>query len=383
MSFDSTLIAKRSNSKYANALLWIESELELPDHVDRPTSLLSSVSWQGQAFLLKLSIVRAFIDEIASIINSETVGDARTQLLEQLAKITTIFQAYISANGDISRLAELGFDMQYPLTEPFPFVTSAWCKPSYSLPFNESLEVERLFMKHMSKEAGAEKCVLREMPENVRLRAEECLDFLQSISEKLLHDISIHVRHLVMIDFERWSTMTEDDYREIGQSISSHLVPSCCFFSWHSISKKEKFAEAIYHEALHKKLSNILIAESIFKQNYSTKVSPKFLSYWNHDTEWNPRYWEFDRALYAFHVYTHLVVFYGVLLEERPELDISTSFSLSQHQLAVERATALGEWLTNNAPQCVTERGMELIEALHTAVQQSIRISQSKVSHCC
>lgn len=375
--YDSTIIAKRSNSNYASALSWIEKELDLAHSESRPTKLLMTMPWEAQAFLLRLSIIRATIDEIATAINTESSWGNDSELVAKATTITNIFQLFAQAGGDAAKLERFGFDTKKQVTEPFPFLTSVWSKPSNTEQFSESLAVEELFMRHMSKESGVEKCVPREMPDYLVRRVEDCLGFLQSISEKLLHDISLNVRHLVMIDYERWPTMSDSEYREIGQSISSHLVPSCCFFSWHSLGKSEKLIEAIYHEALHKKLSNILVSTPILKDDYSTDEAPKFFSYWNRDTLWNPRHWEFDRALYAFHVYAHLVVFYGALLERTTNSEFPQEFAISQRGISVERAQALGDWLALNAEKCLTEKGVELIASLRNAVERSIEIAHT------
>lgn len=377
--FDSAKIIKRANTKYAQALSWIESELGMQNNPLRPTEVLRNCSWKSQAFLLRLSSVRAKIDEIASFLNNQKNSNKNRDnlivMVEQLSKPFRSYQHVMELGLSNKTLVLAGFDFDNPLTAPFPFVTSAWNSKENSQESNdkycERMEVKMLFERYMSKDAGAEKCVLRDMPHSIIERIEDCLEFLQEVSPKLLHEVSLNVRHIAMIDFERWPQMGNNEYREIGQSISSHLVPGCCFFSTHSLRSREKLIEALYHEALHKKLSNILMIEPVLCEEYDTETAPRFFSFWNRDTNWNRQNWEFDRALYAFHVYAHLLVFYGAILE-RPSLNFPRAFAEQQRSLAIERAMALGDWLCSNSNTVLQDRGLVFIESLRQIIKNSI-----------
>jgi hypothetical protein len=380
--FDSALIAKRASTVYGNALSWIETELGVENDPNSPTNILRQCPWEIRTFLLRLCDFRAKIDEIARVLNSSmstaTKMSISSQVLKDLVKPFLIYAEEKSRIFTELTSSKIGFDVGVELTSPFPFITSAWSPAERNdsrveQGYCEINEVEVLFNKHMAKDAGVEKCVLRKMPLEIIERIEICLEFLQEISPKLLHEVSFNVRHIAMIDFERWPSMSEQEYREIGQSISSHLVPSCYFFSHHSLHSREKLIEAIYHEALHKKLSNILVAEPILHEGYDAASAPRFFSYWNRDTNWNGRNWEFDRALYAFHVYVHLLVFYGAILE-RSDIYFPEAIARRQRKLSIERATALGNWLAFVSHNMLQARGHEFLSSLNGIIKQSAKI---------
>ena len=156
--------------------------------------------------------------------------------------------------------------------------------------------------------------------------------------------------------------MEDGEYREIGQSVSSHEVPSSTFFSGYVLASLPLLAESLYHEALHKKLSNTIVAGDILRDGYDTHTSKRFHSYWNRDFSWNSNQWELDRALYAYHVYVHLLVYYsllsraGAVEELAPISDLSSAFVEQRCGEAHERALALRGWLYDNSADSMTPR---------------------------
>jgi hypothetical protein len=169
--------------------------------------------------------------------------------------------------------------------------------------------------------------------------------------------------------------MDETDYREIGQSVSSHMIPSTCFFSYHSLNSDESLAEAIYHEALHKKLSNTIITKRILVKDFDAEVGPKFISSWNRDTSWNPNRWGFDRALYAYHVYAHLIPFYGAILERKDVFRLDTDLCFQRRLISLKRATEIGQWLHGHQDRCLGADGRELLRKLDGVVKSATNLT--------
>ena len=235
---------------------------------------------------------------------------------------------------------------------------------------SESELVSKLFDRLIANDAGAESCIIRDSDRELYKFFDTAIKYLDEISSVVTLEIGLSARCLAFIDYARWNDMEQDEYREIGQSISSHAVPGVCFFSYHSMSSVERLAEAIYHECLHKKLSNLLSAERLLKNDYDPDDLGKFDSYWNRDTEWNSRYWGFDRALYAFHVYVHLVVFYGSLLERGR----ASPWALQQFELAQEKVTALYRWILERSAEALSRDGLSTLSELWRATNLERRV---------
>jgi hypothetical protein len=79
-------------------------------------------------------------------------------------------------------------------------------------------------------------------------------------------------------------------------------------------------AEALLHEAAHKKLSDIVLTRAIFRYGFSAADSPTIRAPWNSPLSWNSNDWSIDRALFAFHVYVHLALFFLVVEQRADEL---------------------------------------------------------------
>ncbi len=186
---------------------------------------------------------------------------------------------------------------------------------------------------------------------------------LAEISPMAARDVALNVRYVAYIDYQSWTDLEDDEYREIGQSISSHLVPSCCFFSGHSFISIDRLVEGLFHEALHKKLSNTLVAFPLLNSTFASSTSKRFFSYWNVDTPWNSNLWEFDRALYAYHVYVHLAVLYDDLALI-PHKHFPESIVRIQLGRCIERATALGNWILTEGRSSLTDDGMGFVKML-------------------
>ena len=129
-------------------------------------------------------------------------------------------------------------------------------------------------------------------------------------------------------------------------------------------------AESLYHEALHKKLSNTIVVGDILRDGYDSKSSIRFWSYWNKDAAWNSNRWEFDRALYAYHVYVHLFAYYSLLspagsVEKLAHIcELSAAFVGQRRAEAHERALALRRWLLHNSADSTTPQGVQLLHLL-------------------
>jgi len=364
---DSRLIVARALRRYQNAIQWIESELK-PD--TRIADTLQGLSDEGRMFLFRSGPLRSYVDRICSLLYS-TVENDRQLANEWHGRLASIvIKASDESSGakdETNRLSQIGFDISNPLSDPYPVVVSSW-DPPVSNSWSESAELDALFNEYMALGVGVERCALRSMNSAQKQMIEKSIAFLFQLEPTAAYDVVLNVRHFCLFDYSRWPSMSDSDYREVGQSVSSHLVPNACFISGYSLAAFNRCAESIYHEALHKKLSNLFVTDSIVSDDFDTSVAPSFLSYWNKNTEWNSNLWGFDRALYAFHVYAHLFVFYGAAIETGQDEILGKQWSLNRHHVSRERADAIGSWLRQEGWDHLGESGRELVNVLSSTL---------------
>lgn len=365
-SLCSQYVLHRANGRYRGALRWAESTLELSGAASES---LGELDPSDRCFALRSGASRSTIDRLTR------AAFGRTGVSQDLQERYDAFAASLRREKGISRHrldSDHGWDWNLPLTDPYPFVTSAWVggegANTYSVAFNEARLVQERFNEVMAGSVGAEPCVLRSLDAKQMGRIEEALLLLEAVHVHLPHEIALHVRHICQIDYARWPHMGADEYRELGQSVSSHEVPSACFLSGYVLSSIPLLAESIYHEALHKKLSNSIVSGDVLRDGYSALSSRRFLSYWNSDSEWNSNHWEFDRALYAFHVYAHLFAYYDTVLDRGESLmerfGLTSEFAEGRRQQAHERSLALRDWLVAAAPEYSTAEGQRFLHLL-------------------
>lgn len=374
---DSQKILRDANSWYRHTLTWLEVDLGVADREDALWRKLNTLSPASRSFVFRSGPVRALIDNLASELFRQPASASHPDVLDAYEKLRRSLKGvpeleHDEQSADYRPLwREAGYDVETVLAEPFPYLLSGWSgtkngtHPENTSNWSESLEVQRLFEAHMADSVGTEECVLRPLSVDRAQQIETALECLQRICVHVVHDVVVNVRHICMIDFARWQSMADSDYREIGQSVSSHIVPSCCFFSLHSFSTMPLLIEAIYHEALHKKLSNLIYAKKILRDYYDALSAPRFHSYWNLSTRWNSNQWEFDRAMYAFHLYAHLVVLYGTVLEmEGEQEELPRAWCVDRRKVSLERAKAIGAWLYQHADGCMGPDGLPFISTM-------------------
>ncbi|GAA4889864.1 HEXXH motif-containing putative peptide modification protein [Streptomyces coeruleoprunus] len=145
-------------------------------------------------------------------------------------------------------------------------------------------------------------------------------------------------------------------------------IPGVVFFSPNRMAAPWRFAETALHEGLHLKLFDIQRSASIFAAPERLGDGPKVKVPW---LKWAsmvaPNEWALDRALGAFHVYAHLVLFRAALrtrltpeLKERfggPEAQDPPSL----YRFGAERAHYLGEEILSRGGDELTDHGREFV----------------------
>ena len=221
--------------------------------------------------------------------------------------------------------------------------------------------INETFQSEMSMLVGDRRCSIRPIGSNHRHLIEDAIASLHKISELITQDIILNVKYICMLDYYDWSLQDENDYGEIGQSVSSHLVPSTIFLSKYVVENKNLLMESIFHESLHKKLSNFLVVQKLLLDDDTKRNMKKYHSYWNIDTKWNSNKWEVDRVLYAFHVYVHLVAYYNDFVKSNM---FDWSDAIVQKNTSIERAQALLCWLESDSSDQLTDAGRRFVKEL-------------------
>ena len=127
--------------------------------------------------------------------------------------------------------------------------------------------------------------------------------------------------------------MAVDEYRDVARSCSSPVVPSSGFVSARLLTSPDQAVEGLYHEALHNKLSNFIHAGGILRDGCQGTDLPRFSPDWRRGAGWDSNRWAFDRALYAFHVYAHLALLYGAILESSSGSARSRDWALARRAM--------------------------------------------------
>lgn len=207
----------------------------------------------------------------------------------------------------------------------------------------------------MSRNVAKVKAAIVEPADGFVQLADAAADLLISVDRELYEQVVYNGRYVGFIDYAENSVRS--GYREIAQSVSSHLVPSTFFVSYHSAKDPETLAEAFLHESLHKKLSNTLYVNNFLIDG---EYSGKFNSYWNRDSRWNSNQWECDRAVYAFHFYAHFSNFY----HDEKFKDAFKIDGRAKETVAEERGRALFEWMSQTWSFYLTQQGWEFFSEL-------------------
>jgi hypothetical protein len=290
----------------------------------------SSLSLYDQIYLLRLPGFRAAID-------AELMG--QTDPIRWAAWVCSPIDDVAAGHH------RLRGDERLDLCPDYPLICSIW-NPDTSR--SDGAPIRHLFSEHMQDSIGAFRCVPSQMSDSEVDNVDLSLMKLACIHDGIIPDIVYNVRYIVKVDYEDHRNVPPSGYREIGQSVSTHSIPSSIFLSPYVLSSVEACAESLYHEGLHKKLSNTLMAFDIIKPGISWTSLPSVHSHWNVDLEWNRNIWEFDRALYAAHIYVHLVALYRYVIRfKRFEL-FSQGWCENRLKECGSRRNHLMNWINQN-----------------------------------
>ena len=227
---------------------------------------------------------------------------------------------------------------------------------------------EALFADEIATSVSSRRAVLRSLDPTLTEPIDRGHALLVGLLPDLAPSLLAHVRLISIVDTEDQAQWIARSRADLCQNVSTHAIPSTIFFSPTPLRTPWHAAEALLHEAAHKKLSDMVLTRSIFRSGFDTENSPTIRAIWNRSLSWNSADWSIDRALFAFHVYVHLALFFARI--EQVEKSLSDEFGPSpnsfRHQLgrALDRASYLGRNLAVHTDQELGDDGRSLIEWL-------------------
>ena len=167
-----------------------------------------------------------------------------------------------------------------------------------------------LFDEEIAGSVSSEPVVLREPSPDILGQMKQGEAILARLVPKLWASVSGHVRLVAVLDTSDRSQWNKATRTDVCQNVSTHAIPSTIFLSPSPLRTPWHTAEALLHEASHKKLSDIVLTRSVFRDGFDSERANLIRALWNRDMSWNSANWSTDRALFAFHVYVHLALFF-------------------------------------------------------------------------
>jgi hypothetical protein len=184
-----------------------------------------------------------------------------------------------------------------------------------------SRRFQQLFEREISTSISSSPTVLRSPDDQLSKNLTEGAALLAELLPEAGRSAMAHVHLVALVDVadcRKWHAQIRAD---LCQNVSTHAIPGTIFLSPSPLKSPWHAAEALFHEAGHKKLSDLVFTRSIFAPGYSEKNSPTIPALWNRSLSWNSADWSIDRALFAFHVYVHLGLFFALVAERAAELE--------------------------------------------------------------
>lgn len=230
-----------------------------------------------------------------------------------------------------------------------------------------------LFAEEIAGSVSSLPAVLRAPGTALAGHLERGKELLTRLLPALSRSVLAHVRVVAVVDTadrSQWSRRTRPN---LCQNVSTHAIPSTIFLSPTPLSGPWLAAEALLHEAAHKKLSDLVLTRPIFRAGFDSRTAPTVSALWNADLSWNPAAWSADRALFAFHVYLHLALFFATV--ERCREELADEFGdppghfVSGLDRALDRASYLGRHLADGLRPALGSDGRKLVAWL-TAVAE-------------
>lgn len=259
----------------------------------------------------------------------------------------------------------------WPARDSFALGTAIWCPEEHAALLAGRFAA--LFTEEIAGSVSSRPAILRAPGTALAGHLERGKELLTRLLPTLSRSVLAHVSVVAVVDTadrSQWSRRTRPN---LCQNVSTHAIPATIFLSPTPLSGPWLAAEALLHEAAHKKLSDLVLTRPIFRTGFDSSTAPTVSALWNRDLSWNPAAWSADRALFAFHVYVHLALFFASVDLHRERLaeefgDPPSNFAVGLDR-ALDRASYLGRHLADGLRPALGSDGRELVAWL-TAVAE-------------
>ncbi|MEK8021628.1 MAG: DinB family protein [Candidatus Parabeggiatoa sp.] len=258
-----------------------------------------------------------------------------------------------------------------------PFHIVCWHPQSVETPLDVASRFQALFDQEIAEGITSDKAIMRSLTPEFQNILNKGLDILHLVSPELARDALSHVKVLGIVDRSNYQTQGAKKRYDLCQNVSTHRIPGTIFLSPTPLRHPLHAAEAVLHEALHKKLSNIVSTMDIFTPRYDTETAPTIPAIWNPDLSWNSNQWPIDRALYALHFYAHISVYYLLFDDEKWEKiltehgDPGDLYIETKVRKALDRAHYLSDELSKIQDGFLGDAGQKLLAWLDSICEKT------------
>lgn len=232
-----------------------------------------------------------------------------------------------------------------------------------------------MFSREIAHSISSRPAVLRTCDERLERNLIAGSQLLDSLLPDLARSVRAHVHLVAIVDVADRRQWGREIRADLCQNVSTHAIPGTIFLSPSPLRSPWHAAEALLHEAAHKKLSDLVLTRSIFRPGFTASDSPTIRAVWNSPISWNSNDWSVDRALFAFHVYVHLALFFLVVDSRAAELGAYFGSPdgmnpASSIRAALDRASYLGSALQRFAKQELGPDGNNLLDWLNSILEK-------------
>jgi hypothetical protein len=252
---------------------------------------------------------------------NESLAWAKAPFLEPPAAVEAILEAAVQALDEGATVAplETAAARRFRIGNE-PYHAWVWWDERSNDVFGKRFRA--LFEREIAHSISSKPAVLRTPDERLEDTLRSGSRLLAALLPDLARSVLAHV-HLVAVvdvnDRRQWGRETRAD---LCQNVSTHAIPGTIFLSPSPLRSPWHAAEALLHEAAHKKLSDLVFTRPIFRPGFAAATARTIRAVWNSPLSWNSNDWSIDRALFAFHVYVHLGLFFQVVQIRANELQI-------------------------------------------------------------
>jgi hypothetical protein len=334
---------------------------------------IEGIDMLDQIFFFRSGPIRYQLESMRSLLssNGETVADTLHSNQERLHYLLNNIIPSDRKQSDRLRWIESGFRSEMTLTTPFPLITTVWSSPHNDgyeeIDRTESIGIEAMFADTFGGQDVMEDLRLISFsPQQIGMLY-DALSLLKHICPFILHDISMNVRHFCLTEFTYGSPSAF--FTKPPVSFTTQSLWGACFFSAGAFSSLPLLTEAVYHETLHLKFFNLFCVQQMYAPGYPQMLDCNFACPWIRDAGGKEDLWPFERALAAFHVYVHLYVLYGAVLEMSSPMP--NAWARDRRQTALGKAMILREWLESVIALVSTDMGQQFFSVMCSVFEAS------------